>query len=172
MINEITRLIDRWQKHPQYGVNAVLATLPHQTPEGAEEPLPGPLTVYNDTENDEVAKELDPPSVPAVIVWVDSATDISLRGYKRAKAVMVAVAFVTRDTDDLTATRDCGYVLQAIVESLDHYNSQDKARGMRELNKVRILEVAEVTTQRVTATVGRSQMWGFAMASVHAVTLP
>ena len=74
MINETTRIVRRWLEHPEHGVLAQLAApgFPHQNAAGEDDDMPADPTIYDDVDNAEDVKNLNPPVVPALIVFADS----------------------------------------------------------------------------------------------------
>ena len=171
MLDAAVRLISGFLQHPEHGVNEMASTLPRQNLGGAPDDAAPPLvSIFNDVDHTSVAKDLTAPKVPALLVWSDSSADVTMQGYSIAKDIMLAIGFVTSDgVDDLVTNRACGYILRGGLLTLKRYNSQDKSKGYRELNGIRILEIKSVNEQRVTAAVGRQKMWGFLAVRVIAV---
>jgi hypothetical protein len=171
VIVEATRLIDRWLRHPQQCVGAMLQTVPRMTPEGEEDPEPENPLIYNDTEHEEVAANLDPPTSPALVLFADGEleTDAHQRPRQVSTELIVAIAYVTRDMPPVAAARDGGYVLRAVRKSLNRYNDERLSFDFRELNGVKIAAVRRVEQQRVAGAVGQSQLWGFVIASLTVI---
>jgi hypothetical protein len=171
MIVEVTRLVDRWLRHPEFGFEPFLPTIPRKTPEGLEEPMPTVPTLYNDTEHEEVALEIDPPRSPALVLFVDEGYEVDAKDPFRHKAqpVIVTVAYLTREVPSLVAVREGAYVLKAVKKSLVRYNDQRIAHSFRELNGVKVAAVGALEHLRVAGAVGRSQLWGFVLASLNVI---
>lgn len=171
MINETVRLLSAFLLDPQHGVNEMAQTLPRTALGGASaDPAPPIVSVFNDVDTPSVATDLTAPQVPALVVWGDSDVETTYKGYKIARDVIIAVAYVTEDgVDNLVTNRDCGYILRGGILTFGRYNNQKLSEGYRELSGIRIMEVREVTGQRVTAAVGRQKMWGFLAVRVVAV---
>lgn len=171
MIVETTRLIDRWLRHPEYGVAAMLVEVPRNLPGGGVDPLPIMPTILNDTEHEEVAAEIDPPGPVSLVLFADSDVEFDATDKHRqvGRQIVIAVAYITKDTPALTAVRDGGYVLRAVRRSLTRYNNQTLAVGHRELNGVKVAAIGQVTQQRVSGAVGKSQLWGFVLMAVTVI---
>ena len=171
MIVETTRLVDRWLRHPEYGVAAMLTLVPRSIPGGGEDPIPETPIIYNDTEHEEVAAEIDPPGKRSLVLFIDSELDTDARDKHRqiATGLQVVVAYISKEVPPLVAVREGGYVLRAVRMSLTRYNSQDLSAGYREVNGVKIASVNNMTQQRVAGAVGRSQLWGFVLAAVTVI---
>jgi hypothetical protein len=171
MIPTATRLVDRWLKHPEYGVAAMLQTVPRLTPEGDLDEMPKVPDIYNDMETDELAKNLEPPTSPALVVYSDADPTVDVKGDYRqiTDALIVSVAYITRDMPPARASLDGGYVLRAVRKSLTRFNDQRIAMPFRELNDFKVAAVREVRTVRVAGAVGRSQLWGFVLASLTVI---
>lgn len=169
LVNTVTRLLDRWMEHGTHGVNVTQMLQPRNRPGGGTDAAPGPVTVYNDVDDEEVATEIDPPASPALTIWMDSEVDIDWHGKMRAKNVTLAFAYTTRNEADLVAIRNSGYTLGGVMETLERYNDQSKAQGYRELNGWKVMEVSDITLQRAAGTVGESRLWGFVLAHLVVV---
>jgi hypothetical protein len=170
MIVEVVRLLDRWLKHETFGLEAMLRQIPRETPEGTTDPLPETPCIVNDTEDPNVAKDLEPAQVPAVVLYGTNGPKVALDASGRTRqiipSVIVAAAYITRDAEPLKAGQDGGYVLRAIKKSFSAYNPLANARGYRTLNGFTIAKINEVTEHQVRGAVGRSQLWGFQLATI------
>ena len=168
MINEVTLLVDRWLRHEDYGVEAMLETVPRLRPDGKADPRPKIPKIYNDVEH---GLEVDPPSSPALVVFAFSEPTTDLRDlfHQKYEQVMVSVAYATRDVEQTQATRDGNYVLRAVRKSLVRFNDQRLSSGYRELNSIKIQAGDRATIRRVAGSVGSSQLWGFVLASLKVV---
>lgn len=167
MIVEVTRLIDRWLKHPEHGVEAMLAVIPRNNPEGVD-PAPAAPDIYNDIETEEVAGLFDPPTAPCLVVFADSDVSVDAKDSLRqiGPQLIVVVAYLTRDMPAVRAAIDGGYVLRAVRKSLTLYNKQNLSEDYRELNGIKVASCNRVTIQRMAGGVGKSQLWGFVLASL------
>jgi hypothetical protein len=163
VLDVTVRLVSAFFENVDHGVNEISQGLPHGGfMGGPPDPLPPIVAIVSDAGDEGVAAELDPPEVPALMVWGDSSVDISLKGYKTAKDVILAAAFITDDTADaLTSIRACDYVLRATRITLGRFNNQSYSAGYRSLNGVTIHEVTRVEEQRITGALGRRKLWGF-----------
>lgn len=162
MLDIAVRLLAAWAGHVEHGVNELAQSFPRATLSGTVDDAPPIVTLCNDADDESVAAHLSPDKVPALMFWGDSAPDIELRGYKIAKEVIVAAAYVTEDTaDPIASVRECGYILRAGRISFERYNSQTLSTGFRELNGIKILKINSVTEQRMPGAVGNRKMWGF-----------
>jgi hypothetical protein len=167
MMDSVALLFSHWLgQMGRDGVNAIAASIPRKNIIVGEPDYPAPplVTVVNDVEDKDVAASLDPPVVPALVVWGDSDAELALvKGYPIAKKVRIAAAFVTaEDADALTAIRDCGFILRAArVSMFVRYNKQSLSEDYRALNGVKVLEISSVTEKRIAAAVGHRKLWGF-----------
>lgn len=164
MLDEVAQLYSAWLQTPINGVNDIAATIPQKTLAGLQLPSPPTVNIYNDVDDRSVAANLDPPQVPALVVWGDNDADVKKVGnYPIAKVVVACVAYITDDTaDPLTAIRDCGLLLRASRISLFvRYNSVQNSKAYRTLNGITVLSVDSVGAYRITAAVGQRKMWGF-----------
>lgn len=171
MIVETVRLLDRWLRSETYGVEVLLRDVPRLTPEGATDPMPAMPCIVNDTEDENVAKELEPAKVPALVLYGTNGPKMQIeksgsRKYHVVPTVLVAIAYITREMPPLQATRDGNYVLRAARRSLTAYNSLEKSKGFRRLNTITIAQISDVTEQQVKGAVGQSDLWGFLLATV------
>lgn len=168
MIVEVTRLFDRWLKHSTYGVSAMLDAVPRKTPEDDEDPRPDDPWICNDTEDVSVAEKIDPVHVPALVLFAMTGSIDAQNTNRRMgqRNVVVNVAYVTRETPKLKAVRDSAYVLRAVMDSLDAYNGYRDSQDYRELNGVRVLAIERISEERVAASIGESELWGFIEAQI------
>lgn len=163
MINETIRLLARWGAVAEHGINDLAAVLP-RTNFGADpdDDAPQAVAIFSDVDDAGTAKDLDPPDVPAFVLWGVSTARIEARGYPTARRITIAGAYVTaEDADPITAVRNCGYILRAgQVCFVSRYNRQSLSQDYRQHNGVLVLEIADVEEHRLTAAVGRRKMWG------------
>lgn len=178
MISEVTRLFRAWLSHEEYGVRALLQTIPRQRVDGELDPMPVLPTLYDDIDDPEVAQVLENiPVSPGLVVYVDSPADVDVseRHYRKTeRALTVVAAYITKDdADAAVASRNGGYTLRAVQKSLGLYNDQVLARAgatnYRELNGIKVMKVGLVSVTPVKTGLGRSQLWGFVLASVTVV---
>lgn len=174
MIINTTRIIRRWLDHPDHGVLAQLAAtgFPHDNTAGGQDAMPADPTMYDDVDNADAVVTLQPPASPALIVFVDSDSqvDVDHRNYQKSENPMiVAVAYVTKDMPEKVAVLSGGYTFRAVRRSLRTFNDQKLSAGFRELNGVKVMKVGLVTEQAVATSVGKSRLWGFVLASVTVV---
>lgn len=164
MLDVTVRLLTAWMGSPEYGTNAIAATLPRTNLGGKpDDAAPRVVSFYSDADNLGVAADGDPPSVPALILWSDSFDTVKNQVYKTATQVTFGVGYVTGETDDaLTSTRECGYILRgARISFMRHFNSLEKSKDYRQLDGIMIISIDECVEHRVTVAVGRRKMWGF-----------
>lgn len=163
MLDVTVRLLAAFAAHEEHGINEMSQSLPRQNlgtkPDDEAPPI---VPIFNDVDDSSVAKDLTAPETPAVIFWGDSAADIKLQGYKVAKEVAIACAFITdASSDDLVMNVACGYILRGATLTFERYNNQENSKGYRDLNGIRVLKISSITEQRVTAPMGRQKMQGF-----------
>lgn len=171
MLSETVRLVAAFLDHPEHGVNGMIASLPRKNLGGAaDDPAPPLLPIFNTMDSPTVAERLDPPEVPAIVVWGDSTTPIELRGYKTAREAVVAIAFVTADdADPIAANRVCSLALRGVVITMGRYDSQSMSTGYRELNGIKVHAVRKVVEEQVGFAVGSRKLWGFVDARLIVV---
>lgn len=162
MIDVAVVLIAAFLKHAEHGVNEMAQSLPRNKWGGGIMDVPRLVKIFDDVEDDAIAEDLDPPEVPALIVWGDSAGDAPANKlYRISKNVIVAAAYVTETGDDNKQCRnECGLVLRGAMLSLMRYNNQANSAGFREFNGIKVHEITSATDQRMTAAVGARKMWG------------
>lgn len=164
MINETVQLLAAFAAHVDHGVNEMAQGIPRKNldPLKPDDPAPPILAIVDDVNDEGVAKNLDPEEVPCFMMWGDSVAQVEYKGYKLAREVVIAGAFVTEEgADILTMERACGYILRGGMITFGRFNHQSYSRNFRELNGIKILEIRTVTEQRIPAAVGRRKMWGF-----------
>lgn len=164
MINETVVLLSAFAAHPDHGVNEMAQGIPRKNidPLKPDEPAPPIVAIVDDQNDPGVANGLDPSEVPCFMLWGDSAPPIEYKGYKLAKEVIIAAAFVTEENaDPIASEKACGNILRGGMITFGRFNHQSYSRSFRELNGIRILEIKSATEQRVVAAVGRRKMWGF-----------
>lgn len=164
MLNETVQLVAEFFRSAEHGVNVMAQTIPRKNidPLKPDDAAPPILTVVDDVNDPGVAANLDPAEVPCLMVWGDSTTQVDFKGYKLAREVVIAAAFVTtEDADPLAMEKACGYILRGGRLTMGRFDSQAIARNFRELNGIRVMQVQNVTEQRIPVAVGRRKMWGF-----------
>lgn len=170
MINEVTKMIDRWLKHETYGVDAMLQILGRLTPEGDEDEMPQLPSIFNDIE-DEMGDLMEPDKSPALLIFCARGPLMDLRNqlHQKGDGGVLYVAYVTKDVPEIVAARDGNYVLRAVKKSLTRFNSYAKAEEYRKLNGILIASVDDLIEYQTRSAVGRSRMWGFVQANVSVV---
>ena len=158
-------MMERWLKDETFGVNNLLS----QVPRSEEHDLPTPVTIYTDLSDDDIAADREPPSTPALVVVVDSATvsqPVQGRLAVEMSNVTVAIAYVDRDRGMIRSKLDGGYTLRAVRQSMTLLQAcRDDA--YRLMNSIKILKVNQITEYRVTGSVGRSTLLGFILVELH-----
>lgn len=164
MINQVVMLLSRWAADADHGVNDLAQSIPRTnfapTP---DDPAPPIVDIFSDVDDAGTAREMDPPTVPALVFWGASEADLKKKGdLPISRRITIAAAYVTaEDADPLTAIRDCGYILRAeAISIMSRFNRVSLSAAYRELNGIRITEVTDVNEYRLTASVGRRKMWG------------
>ena len=141
------------------------ATLPRDRVGGGTDAAPGSVHVFTDVDDKGVAKTLTPPESPAIIVFAETrAVELGNRRQRQRqpRPMVLAIAYVTNDeADELAAQQQCDLFLRAGVLTLDKYNDQTASAGFRDLNGVRVLEVANVVERTVTIANETSKLWGW-----------
>ncbi len=186
MINRVTRILSRWlDAHPTYGLRALAASVTFDSTEEATAlEINGdalPVTIYNDVDDECVATRYDPDVVPALVIVAQLSTDAPLlrgRGQLDFDQVKVSFAYMERDQPVSFARRRGGYLLTALMDSLNAFNEpklskvpipddidpapafRDASASWRTLGDVEVLEVADLKESRVTGGVGKSTLIG------------
>lgn len=164
-LDNSVRLVSRWLLHPQYGINPMFQAIPRTSGPGIEDPPMDDVTVENDSDHENVAKNLEPSGEDGIVVWGDSSSEVLIdKGGDNviARQVAIAIAYVTRDNvDALSAIRKCGYLMRGGTRSLRRFNRQRLSNGFRELNGIEIDQIKKVKEQRVTGALGNIRIWGF-----------
>lgn len=137
MFVDPVRMVADWLASPTSGVNAMLAALDL---DGAD-PVPPTVTVYDATNNLEVAFGRIPATRPCVTVSMYRVSDIDPRpvqGDARDFKPELLVRF--GDTDDQTeiGVRNRSYTLRAILQSLDRFH-RDENVAARQRNQVQLI---------------------------------
>jgi hypothetical protein len=166
---EITRILANWLKHPDYGVNAMLATLPRFNKIGSttsKDPKPADVTVFSDVDTPEILTTSGwaPPKIPALIIM----TDLNPRPIDISKATMPGhfftafsgIGYFAEMTEREKNIVQGGYVLRAVKKSLKIYNEPKYSNPNRELNSVQVSRIDSVELQRVASAVPESLMLG------------
>lgn len=162
MIIEVTRLIDRWLNHPDYGVDAMLQLVGRQTPEGDSDELPQTPSIFNDTEH-EMGLLMEPDKSPALIVFCARGPKVDIRNamIQKGSQAVAYISYVTRDVPEIQAARDGNYTLRAVKMSLTRFNQWGKAEQYRSLNGITVAALGPLDEYQTRSAVGRSRMWGF-----------
>ena len=172
---EATRLLTAWLGHPQYGVNALLPSIPRDLFGGQlEDEEPEPVTIYNDVDFDSAMDEtvlgVNPPVRPALVVVFDvSPKGIDIEQIEKPAHLYNMVGVVAYYSEDginrMQARRQGGYTLRAVGRSLVRYNLGriSKSRtgtNYRMLNDIEITKITNMTFVRPAGAVPQSQMQG------------
>lgn len=185
MINRVTRILTRWLvSHPDYGMRPLLDAVSFDSTEEAVrllvETASLPLTIYNDVDDESVAKRYDPDKVPALVIVADLTSQspvVSGRGQLDYDTVNVGFSYMERDQPVNNARQRGGYVITALTDALLAFNQPKLARvpiptlspvalyaaesaTWRELGDVKITEVVSLRESRVTGGVGKSTLIG------------
>lgn len=173
--DHVTVLLDRWLRHPDYGVAAMMVKVPNFTPEGADKGAVVMPEIMNDIEYEELAgsANLDPPVNRCLIVYTDSPVAYSINASRTVSItdsdVRPTVGWMTRDENPVKAVNDGGVLLRATVLSLFKWNDQVASRGYRELNGAKVAKIGSVRTYRVAGAVGKSRLWGFVQPNLTVI---
>jgi hypothetical protein len=175
VITEVTRIMSAWARHPVHGVNAQMSFVGRQRLDGKSDPVAPSVTIYDDIDGwggdmPDMALELDPPKVPALVVWADTDAEVEINNanyLKTGEPVIVAFAYVTRDVAGKKAKLDGGYTLRALRRCLTRFRNAPAVS--KQLNGIKVLMVRTVTIAPVAGGNGPSNMWGVLAASVTVV---
>jgi len=168
-MDDLVVLIDRWLKHSRYGVDAYLDLVPRENPGAGDYPRPVVPRIYNDQETPEIIDGNDPPSSPAIVVFFYGDIDLpdTNRNVQIVPSAVVAVAYTTTSYDSVIARRESGYILRATEMSIRKLNDIAASEGYRKLNDTQIAQVKSVKRRRSARGVGKSQVWGFVLATMQ-----
>ena len=172
MINDATRIMRKWVEHPTYGLAAQLAGVPRTNSAGGEDDLPPDPTIYDDVNDAEAVKNLEPPASPALTLYIDSGAELNLdrENYLVTGVPLVlAAAYQTREVPEDVATLWGGYTLRALRRCLRAFNNQSNRKGYGELNGIKVMKVGVATEHPVATDVGQSRLWGFVLANITVV---
>jgi hypothetical protein len=177
MLDHAVFLLDKWIQHPEHGLLEIVDTPEWLVPFGGgapmENPVPSPMSFYNNYEHSPLANDDGPDHVPAWLTIGVTDVPVSVEQNKRVligKECLIAMMFITGpDVDPVRMGKAFGLLSRACTISLHRYNSQDKSAGYREWNGIKIHQVGPVIEHRVTAAVGRRKCWG--MIEVHAIVV-
>lgn len=172
MINDTTRIMRRWVEHPDYGIAEWLEGVPRNRPDGGEDDLPPTPTIYDDVDDPDEVRKLDPSASPALCLYVDSRARLNAedKNYSVSESPLIlAAAYTVRDMPEGVATLWGGYTARALRKCLRTFNDQNKSKGYRELNGIQVLRVGTVTEIAVAASLGQSHLWGFVLAELTVV---
>lgn len=176
---EVTRILTAWLQHDQYGVNAMLATLPRWTGFYEEDettpindPLPPDVDVYNDVDVKEILTTggLRPPTMPSLVVVVDmnpktvDIKDPNASGHEMS--VAAGIGFYAEQTEVEKDIVRGDYVLRAVKKSLVRFNSPVLSKDYRKLNDYSLSRIVSIETQRVASAVPESFMLGILFADL------
>lgn len=163
MLDITVQLLANFARLPDGGVNDMAQSIPRKNidPLQPDDPAPPLVAVVDDVTDKGVAANLDPSEVPALMIFGDSTAEVSYRGYKIAREVSIAAAFITaEDADPIESARVCGYILRGARLTFGRYNTS-AGKPYRELNGIKVMEITKSEETRITAAVGRRKMWGF-----------
>ncbi len=170
MIHAATRLVRLYlETHPTASVAQLLPAVPLE-PGHATPAVPA---IYDDHTDQTVAKDLDPPHTPALVVFADNDGQVEIKNASRgastvvlADRVLVYVAYIDRDREPLDSTRDGSYTLRAVRRAVFRMAQEEAASTWRNLLDYRALQLRELTESRVRGAVGQSTMYGFVTAGL------
>jgi hypothetical protein len=175
IVTDVTRILSAWARHPVHGVAAQMSFVGRARMSGGTDPKAPVPTIYDDIDSlggdePDMALEIDPPKVPALVIFGWSGGEFNLNdvNYLRTgEDIIVAFAYVTRDTPAKKAKLDGGQTLRAVRRCLYRYKMAAKAD--RELNGVTVLKIGRSVSDIVAGGAGRSKMYGLLAAHVTAV---
>lgn len=121
MLVEVPDLVAEWLRHPQYGVNALLPSVPRN---GLDREPPPLRCVLAETRSGDVARGTfpnDPLAYPLLAVWIPREVAISTtvrQGKWDVPSLPVRIAYAVRAVDSERGLTDAGYTIRAILRSL------------------------------------------------------
>ena len=180
MIFESTVLVRRWMEHPTHGVVQKLATVPRDKVVGqvitGQWPVPTTPAIYADVERPELAaQDLNYiAKSPALVVYVDervedTGSNTGKVPYQPQRSFRATIVYITQGEAADVAIREGGFTLRAVKKCLNDFNSQSLSAGFRDYNKVKLVKIGPITTNIVSGAVGKSDLWGFLVATLHVI---
>lgn len=171
MINRLVRITSRWlTSHPEYGLAVLLPAVVLDSGDGALLPV----QIYNEVDNEAVARRVDPAIVPALAIVGQLTHQVSSRRRNRIvdyDNVKVGLHYIERTDALMEARRRAGYVIDAVATAMLGFNEPTKAQtlispgdpsqGMwRRLGDTELLEVTGLTEYRVQPPIGQGTVIG------------
>lgn len=172
MIIDATRIMRAWVEHPTHGVAAQLAGVPRNNSAGGQDALPDSPEIFDDVNDAEVVRNLEPPASPALTLYIDNGAELNVDQMyyqKTGMPLILAAAYQTRGIPENVANLWGGYTARALRRCLRAFNSQPNRVGYGELNGIKVMKVGVVTEHPVAADVGQSRLWGFVLANITVV---
>lgn len=181
---ELTRVVADWLLHPDYGVNAYIATIPRDAADPAPPFIAGwadtsgqaqvqELAVFDDTRHEWVARRGDPPALPCLVVGIPDVIDMTGEpwpdGQYRTSDIDIelAVAYISASEDEFRSIRDGEYTLRAVARSVRELTRNvNEASCLR--NGVRLCTVTRMRYTPLREAVGAGRMAGGLTLSIHA----
>lgn len=180
MNNRLSRILTRWLKdHPVYGLDLMLASVVMDEGDEARLLIKDarlPVTIYNDVDDDCLAKRYNPTVVPAVAIIPQVTTSVPTRsrGTLIYKDVTVALSYLEREQPEILSRQRGGYVMTGMTDSLLAFNEprisnvampSPGTTTWRRLGDIEVLEMTALEELRVTLGVGGANMFGSLLAT-------
>ncbi len=180
MIQHVTRIVTRWLKHPEHGLNAILATLP-MAPGDAR---PDGVYVYDDVDSVEGAADEAPPRSPALLVMAYDGVTVRLdqkRSVQEAsRPVRVVLWWLVEGSETATVRQariQSSYVWEAALESLARLlNPRNSGYGdqpnLRQEQTMEITGLVEAQEARAGGAVQQMQLVAALVVSLTVRRIP
>ncbi len=115
--------------------------------------------------------DMEPDTVPAWCLWVDSSTEEPRQGGVVTRGIIVAGAMLaSSDADPYTMSQLANVTMRGALIVMDRFNSLAlSGDSFRQLNGVRILKRIKTTEELMIAPRGTREMWGFSAFTMLSV---
>jgi hypothetical protein len=150
MILEANRFVSDWLADATDGVNALLPT----TPLDGSDVAPADIeTITDETQDNDVAREELPGTLPAIAVSVDGIPFLEgqVQVVSRDGKVKLRVRIGVENADTAEGKRDLSYYLRTAVRSLNRLFDSDANDARRTRNEI-YLETCEEMTSAIAKT--------------------
>lgn len=168
MYIEAAKIVSDWLKNANYGVNAMLATIPLES--GDESP-PAVQDILNEVDDIEATARRQPQNYPALVIVTDDPIIIDPTigtGVKqKISDLPVAIRYFNTETDLVRLRRQTMYTLRAIKKALwrlDYNANQDD----RTRNGVCLIKANQIIAMEIRETVGDATVVGALVATYEA----
>lgn len=180
MINSLTRILTRWLRHPEHGLNGVLG----QIPRDPRDRMPSEVFVYDDVDSLEGADGSAPAhDGPVLLVMAWSPIGIELKRGRPAQDVaqtrfaLLLMQRSDRVEDAAQGRRDTGVLVEALIESLGRLSQPSLSSpvggpDLRREGAMQLLSVDRVEEHRTGDGIKQMKLTGGLLVTISAQRLP